>query len=398
MRGELSGALTVLASATPSLESYYDHLTGKLNYLELKSRYGQSEYPRVHMVDMMEERERLQDYALTLSPLLVEKVSARLDRGEQVILLQNRRGFSPIMSCQDCGHVEMCRHCKISLTYHKAENGLKCHYCNFLKPVPDTCDACGGTRLTLGGVGTQKVEEGLRERFPGMRLVRMDLDTTRRRGAHVQILEKFNRHDYDVLLGTQMIAKGLDFENVTLVGVISADTGIHHPDFRAGERTFQLIYQVAGRSGRGRKPGEVVIQTNNPDNAAIKLAAERKLETYYRMCLDERKELLYPPFGWMSKVEFRGKEKQETERQAMAFRDGMKTAPSTVQVLGPAPCPIERIRQYYRYQIIFKSSRERDVDGRDLHRYLEKNLVDSALMKTRKGVMAHVDVDSVSFL
>ncbi|MFQ6675730.1 MAG: primosomal protein N', partial [Fidelibacterota bacterium] len=398
MRGKLSHALTVLASATPSLESYHDHMTGKLNYIPLKTRYGQSRYPRVHIVDMMKEREEVGDYGVTLSRLLTERITETLERGEQVILLQNRRGFSPIVSCRDCGHVEMCRNCKISLTYHKAEHGLKCHYCNYRKPVPDTCESCRGIRLLPGGVGTQKVEEALMGKFPDIRLVRMDLDTTRRRGAHVRILERFNRREYDVLLGTQMIAKGLDFENVTLVGVISADTGIHLPDFRAGERTFQLIYQVAGRSGRGRKPGEAIIQTNNPDNAAIRLAATRDLERYYALCLDERRELMYPPFGWMTKVEFRGRNREATERQAMRFRETIGTAPPPIEVLGPAPCPIERIRQYYRYQIIFKSSREKDKEGRHLHRFLEKTLPDSPLMKTRKGVTVHVDVDAVSFL
>ncbi|MFQ6673861.1 MAG: helicase-related protein, partial [Fidelibacterota bacterium] len=243
-----------------------------------------------------------------------------------------------------------------------------------------------------------KVEERLIEQFPGMRLVRMDLDTTRRKGAYRRILEKFDRGEYQVLLGTQMIAKGLDFENVTLVGVINADTGIYLPDFRAGERTFQLIYQVAGRSGRGKKTGEVVVQTSSPDNPAIKWATQLDLKKYYNICLSERRELMYAPFSWMAKVEFSGSNRLATEKRAENFLRRMKNKPKFVQVLGPAPCPIERIRGNTRFQIIFKSPKDDDRNGIHLHRFLENNLMDSPLMKRRKGVAVHVDVDAVSLL
>jgi len=398
MRGKLSGALTVLAGATPSLESYYNHAIGKLNYVSLKIRYGGAKYPQVHVVNMMVEREETGNYALTLSRLLVEKMGQRLKRGEQVILLQNRRGFSPIIYCRTCGNVEMCHQCKISLTFHKVEHTLKCHYCNFRKSVPETCRACGDTKIVPLGIGTQKVEENLTELFPEMRLVRMDLDTTRRKGAYTRILKKFGSGDYHVLLGTQMIAKGLDFENVTLVGIINADTGLYLPDFRAGERTFQLVYQVAGRSGRGRKPGEVVIQTNSPDNPAIQCAAQLDLKKYYNICLNERKELLYPPFSWMAKVEFTGKRREVVEKQAETFVGKLQDKPRHLRILGPAPCPIERIRGNFRYQIIFKSSKEKDQYGSQLHRFLESNLINSTLTDKRKGVTVHVDVDPASLL
>lgn len=398
MRGKLSAALTVLAGATPSMESYYNQAVGKLNYLRLKRRYGAAKYPRVHMVNLTTEREETEDYSIILSRLLQEKMKDRLEKGEQIILLQNRRGFAPVVSCGDCGFVEMCNQCHITLTFHKAGETLKCHYCNFQKSCPTTCPSCSSTRILLGGTGTQKVEEKLVELFPEIRCVRMDSDTTRGKGAYTRILTKFSEGGYDVLLGTQMIAKGLDFPNVTLVGIINADTGLYLPDFRAGERTFQLIYQVAGRSGRGDKPGEVVIQSNNPDHSVIKAAARLDLEKYYNVCLSERRELLYVPFSWMAKVELCGKKRREVEVCAELLLKRLRDKPKHLEILGPAPCPIERLRGNYRYQIIFKSSKEKDPNGQSLHRFLQNNLVDRGFLKRQKGVTLQVDVDPVSLL
>ncbi|MEE9167044.1 MAG: primosomal protein N' [Candidatus Neomarinimicrobiota bacterium] len=398
MRGKLCGALTILAGATPSLESYYNQAVGKLSSIRLKTRYGGASYPQVDVVNMTEERGETGDYDSVLSRLLIEKIGERLKKGEQAILLQNRRGFSSILYCGDCGHVEMCRNCRISLTFHKAESVLKCHYCNFQKSLPRTCQECGGTELLLLGAGTQKVEEGLRERFPGLRLVRMDLDTTRRKGAYTRILTKFAEGDYDILLGTQMVAKGLHFENVTLVGIINADTGLYLPDFRAGERTFQLIYQVAGRSGRGEKPGEVVIQTSNPDNPAISCASRLDLERYYNICLSEREELTYPPFSWLAKIEFSGREREAVEREAIRFGGSMVNKPEHISALGPAPCPIERIKNNFRYQIIFKSPKKKDENGSKLHRFLENVFVNSSFSSRARGMGTYVDVDPASLL
>ncbi|MDP6967436.1 MAG: primosomal protein N' [Candidatus Marinimicrobia bacterium] len=398
MRGKLSSALTVLAGATPSMESYYNQAVGKLNYLRLKRRYGVAKYPRVHMVNMTTEREETEDYSITLSRLLQEKMKDRFKKGEQIILLQNRRGFAPVVSCRDCGFVEMCNQCQISLTFHRVDERLKCHYCNFEKPSPALCPACDSTRIVLGGTGTQKVEEKLIELFPEIKCVRMDLDTTRGKGAYTRILTKFSEGEYDVLLGTQMIAKGLDFPNVTLVGIINADTGLHLPDFRAGERTFQLIYQVAGRSGRGDKPGEVIIQSNDPDHSVIKAAARLDLEKYYNVCLSERRELMYAPFSWMAKVELYGKKREAVAKRAETLLKHLQNRPKHLEVLGPAPCPIERLRGNYRYQIIFKSSKEKDQNGQSLRRFLEDNLVDRGFLKRKKGVTLRVDVDPVSLL
>lgn len=398
MRGKLSGALTILASATPSLESFYNQAVGKLEYIRLKVRYGKAKYPQVHLVNMITEREQTGDYGIIISRLLQKKIVERLQQKEQIILLQNRRGFAPVMECRDCGWVEMCQNCEITLTFHKIGNTLRCHYCGLERVVPMTCPECGGTNLVLSGIGTQKVEDSLDRLFPEARLLRMDWDTTRRRGAHVRMLEQFGKGDYDILLGTQMIAKGLDFGNVTLVGVINADAGLFLPDFRAGERTFQLIYQVAGRSGRSDRPGEVIIQTGDPDHPAVKIAAQLDLEKYYNIALNERQELKYVPFSWMAKIECAGKKQLDVERRTNVVKRNLKNKPRFIEILGPAPCPLERIRGDYRYQVVLKSPKEKDKNGRALHHFLETNLLNTDKLKTIKGVTVHVDIDPVSLL
>ena len=397
MRGKLSDAITLLAGATPSMESYYNQATNKLNYIRLTSRYGDALYPRVHLVDMNEERAVLEDYSIVLSRKLTEKIAERMERGEQVILLQNRRGFASVVTCVDCGEVEMCKHCQIVLTFHKSDSLLKCHYCNFQKLIPKFCAKCDGT-LRLGGTGTQKVEEVLIRKFPDIQFVRMDMDTTRRKGAFSKILKEFGEGRYDVLLGTQMIAKGLDFPNVTLVGVVNADTGLFLPDFRAGERTFQLIYQVAGRSGRGTKPGEAVIQTSHPDDPAIKSASQLDIEKYYNICLNERRELMYAPFSWMARVEFSGPDEKKVCSIAENHLKKISEKPQWLEIMGPAPCPVERLRGNYRYQIIFKSPKQKDKNGALFHTFLKQHFTGSGKKGKKGNVRVTMDVDPISLL
>ena len=397
MRGKLSGAATLLAGATPSMESFYNQAMGKLSYLRLTSRFGKALYPQVHVVDMNREREVREDYSVTLSRLLSEKIAERLDNREQVILLQNRRGFAPVVICRECGETEMCNHCEIALTFHKSDSLLRCHYCGANRSVPACCQKCGG-KFRLGGTGTQKVEEVLVRKFPNIRYVRMDLDTTRRKGKYAEILNRFGNGEVDVLLGTQMIAKGLDFPNVTLVGVVNADTGLFLPDFRAGERTFQLIYQVAGRSGRGDKPGEAVIQTSNPDDAAIKSASQLDFDSYYNICLNERKELMYPPFSWISRVELSGGDRDKVQSRADRLVMRMKDRPKGIEVIGPAPCPLERIRGQFRYQILLKSPKNKDRNGEKFHTFLREHFGDGSGRQTKSGIKMTVDIDPVSLL
>ncbi len=397
MRGKLSGAVTILAGATPSIESFYNQAIGKLSSLRLSSRFGNALYPEVHVVDMNRERDIREDPYVTLSRLLSEKIAERLDRKEQIILLQNRRGFASVMICRDCGETEMCKHCQISLTFHKYDLLLKCHYCDARGSVPSCCAKCGGG-LRLGGTGTQKVEEVLVRKFPKIRYVRMDLDTTRGKGAYAEILHRFGNGQIDVLLGTQMIAKGLDFPNVTLVGVVNADTGLFLPDFRAGERTFQLIYQVAGRSGRGEKPGEAVIQTSNPDDPAIKSASQLDFGTYYNICLNERKELMYPPFSWISRIELSGSDRDKVKSGADSLINKMQERPQGIEVIGPAPCPLERIRGKFRYQIILKSLKSKDRNGKRFHAFLRGHFGEGGRSQPKSGVKLTIDIDPVSLL
>tara|TARA_Y100000590_G_scaffold469226_1_gene655646 strand:- start:898 stop:2994 length:2097 start_codon:yes stop_codon:yes gene_type:complete len=397
MRGKLSSAVTILAGATPSIESFYNQAMGKLRSLRLSSRFGNAHYPKVHVVDMNRERDIREDPSVTLSRLLSEKIAERLDKKEQIILLQNRRGFASVMICRDCGETEVCKHCQVSLTFHKHEHLLKCHYCDARRSVPACCLKCGGG-LRLGGTGTQKVEEVLVRKFPNIRYVRMDLDTTRGKGAYAEILHRFGNGQVDVLIGTQMIAKGLDFPNVTLVGVVDADTGLFLPDFRAGERTFQLIYQVAGRSGRGDKPGEAVIQTSNPDDPAIKSASQLDFDTYYNICLNERKELMYPPFSWMSRVELSGRDRDKVKSRADNLVKKIQERPKGMEVIGPAPCPLERIRGQFRYQIILKSMKSKDRNGERFHAFLSRHFCEEGGAQPKSGVRMTIDIDPVSLL
>ena len=398
MRGKLNKSLTILASATPSMESYYNQIIKKLNYIELKKRYGGAKYPKVHLVDMNLERAETENYKILFSRLLLEKIEDCLERNEQIILLQNRRGFSPYINCRDCGNVEYCKQCQISLTFHKTENKLMCHYCSSDYPVPTICYGCGSNQIVLSGAGTQKIEDELREALPQIKVKRMDIDSVRKRGDTVKTLEAFKKGEYDVLVGTQMIAKGLDFPNVTLVGVINADLGLFLPDFRAGERTFQLIYQVAGRSGRGKKPGEVIIQTNNPDNTVIIRASKLDMQKYYNICLSERKELMYPPFSWIVKLNFSGKDKKEVEKSAKNVLKKLNNIPKQFRLFGPAPCPIEKLRGQCRYHIIVSSPKNKDKNGEKLHTFLRNKLIKEKILTKRKGVSVVVDVDPASLL
>ena len=265
---------------------------------------------------MLTDQEDSGKYGQIISGLLQDKIEDRLDKKEQVILLQNRRGFSPVIRCGDCGEVTMCVQCQIALTYHRHDEKLICHSCGYTENEKRTnCQGCASNNLKYFGTGTQKVESLIKETFPKARVCRLDADTSKVQSNLTNILKMFSAGKIDILLGTQMIAKGLDFPNATLVGIINADTGLYLPDFRAGEKVFQLIYQAAGRSGRGEIPGEVVVQTYNSDNDVIKLATQLELEKYYENLLNERKSLDYPPYSWMVRLEFRGTNKKKIESE-----------------------------------------------------------------------------------
>lgn len=378
MRAKLNKAVILLASATPSLESYYNHQNNKLKYLHLPNRFGGAKQPKVHLVDMLNEQEETGKFGQVISGLLQRKIEEKLNRNEQVILLQNRRGFSPIIKCGDCGEVAMCPDCNVAFSYHKNTNNLLCHFCGFSKiNEKQSCSECSSKNLLYFGAGTQKVHAILEETFPEASIERLDMDTTISGINITKILTAFNSGEIDILLGTQMIAKGLDFPNATLVGIINADQGLHLPDFRSGERIFQLIYQASGRSGRHQKPGEVVMQTYSPDNPVIKCAAELDMDKYYEIALKEREELDYPPFSWLSKIEITGKNYQKASQLASTISSKINGEYSGLKILGPAPCYIEKLRGYYRFQIIFKSQKVIDPNGKKLHSFIKTNFYNS---------------------
>jgi primosomal protein N' (replication factor Y) len=399
MRGKLDKASVILASATPSMESYYNHLNSKYDYIHLKERFGGAKYPKVHIVDMIKEAEETELYGNIFSRLLLEKIEDRLSKKEQIILFHNRRGFAPVLRCEDCGEISMCPHCNIALTYHRIGKYLQCHFCNHTeKVIPSKCLSCQSFNISLSGTGTQKVEDELLNIFSNSRIKRVDADSVRSGINLTKILQEFHENKIDILLGTQMIAKGLDFPNATLVGIINGDTGLFLPDFRSSEKVFQLIYQASGRSGRGEIPGEVIVQTYSPDNPVIKSATKLNVEKYYNICLEERKALLYPPYSWMVKLEIRGKKINEVEESINKIKNKMVRPPKGISILGPALCYREKLRDYYRIQLILKSKKELDANGSKLHKYYKSILSKNILKEIPSKQRLIIDINPVSLL
>ncbi|EGL82608.1 primosomal protein N' [Caldalkalibacillus thermarum TA2.A1] len=356
-RGQYHQAPVILGSATPSLESYARARKNVYTLLSLKERVHGRALPKVEVVDM---RQELQSGNRTLfSRHLYQKIEERLEQKEQMVLFINRRGFSTFVMCRDCGFVLQCPHCDISLTYHKVNHTCRCHYCGHTERQLMRCPNCQSEHIRFFGTGTQKVEEALAQTFPGIRVIRMDVDTTRRKGAHEKLLHAFGQHKADCLLGTQMIAKGLDFDNVTLVGVIAADSMLHLPDFRAAERTFQLLTQVSGRAGRRQKPGEVVIQTYTPDHYSIQCASQHDYHTFYEQEMRYRFQKGYPPFYYLSLLLFSHPDLTYCIKAAEEAANWLKPRLSKQsQVLGPVAAPIPKIKDRYRYQCMIKYKNE----------------------------------------
>ena len=389
MRCTLEGAAALLGSATPSLESYYNATRAKHVLLHIPERVDGRPLAHVHLVDMRREENR----KAVLSSLLLDALAGRLERREQSILLLNRRGHSNYVQCFACGGIVRCPYCDISLTYHATDQRLRCHYCNHTRTVPAQCPGCGNPCQVFRGVGTQRLEQELTGMLPRARLRRMDFDTTARRGAHRRILEEFGRGDVDILFGTQMVAKGHDFPGVTLVGVLQADSGLSLPDFRAAERTFHLLTQVAGRAGRGDLPGDVYIQTWCPDHYGIALAASQDYPAFFAREAALRQSLSYPPFARLIAVTGLGPEQPRLEaamqRVAAALRRDVREA--GVRVLGPAGSAIPRLRGRYRQQILLKGSLTPESKAWVLGFLHEET-------KAAPGVEFQVDVDPVNML
>lgn len=386
-RAKQSGAALVLASATPSVESYYKAETGGYELLTMKSRYNNNIMPEIYVADMRSELAR--GNKSMLSGRLYNEIKTNLEKGEQTILFLNRRGFSSFVSCRTCGYVPECENCNISLTYHKFINRLKCHYCGFERDNYTICPACGSKYIRYFGGGTQRVEEEIHRLFPEAATIRMDMDTTGKKQSHEKILERFEKEKIDLLIGTQMVAKGLDFENVTLVGVITADTMLHVNDYRSSERTFALLEQVSGRAGRGRKLGRAVIQTYTPEHEAVSLVEAHDYASFYESEIAERKLLWYPPFCSMIAVYFQSEDEGKTAQASRYFAKAVgdiREMEQKIQVLGPIPCAVSRIKNKYRYQIIFKCE-----DDEKLGEVLAKAEKETRENKDYEGVSIVID-------
>ncbi|TMG80596.1 MAG: primosomal protein N' [Betaproteobacteria bacterium] len=406
VRAREQGAVVVLGSATPSLESWSNAQAGKFHLLSLPERVGGGRLPAVRVVDMrVPKDQKVSQYATTseslarlvLSEALEVALRERLERREQTILLLNRRGYASFVQCAQCGDVEVCPNCSITLTYHRAPERLVCHYCRHTAEPRVKCARCGGTVLRQRGLGTQQVERVLAERFPTARIARMDVDTTSGKWAHADILDRVAAGDVDILLGTQMIAKGLDFPNVTLVGAVDADVGINLPDFRASERTFQLLSQVAGRAGRGPKGGNVIIQTRVPGHHAVRCAVDHDYEGFAEQELVGRRDPPYPPTVRVVNVVFSGQHEEQTMELAMSSAEKLRVMLQRrpeweVAIVGPAKCPIERIKNRWRWHLMLKSAHSAQLTR--VSRYLAERLP----VPSRGRLRVIVDRDPVSLL
>jgi primosomal protein N' (replication factor Y) (superfamily II helicase) len=348
-RGRIESAIVLLGSATPSVETFYETEQGRIARLDMPDRIDNRPLPSVSVVDM---REEFKEHKALFSQRLVEELGQCLGRKQQAILFLNRRGYSQFILCRDCGYVARCPNCAVSLAYHASWGALKCHHCGHNRRAPVTCPDCKGERIKGFGIGTERVEEEVLKLFPESRVARMDRDTTARKGTHQAILDRFRHGQADVLIGTQMVAKGLDFPNVTVVGVVSADTSINMPDFRAAERTFQLLTQVAGRAGRGVHPGEVIVQTFTPEHYAVQAAPSQDYPAFYDQEIKFREELRYPPFRRFANIVSSDENSSDAKGRAEAFASAARRAiPSSVEVLGPAPAGLSRLKSLYRWHV-----------------------------------------------
>ena len=392
LRAKYHKAVLLMGSATPSIESRARASRGVYQFLQLTHRANpMAKIPKVEIVDFRDYVG--QQEVSNFTPYLLEKIADRLEKNEQVVLMLNRRGYSSFIMCRDCGYVDECPNCDISLTLHMDTKTMNCHYCGFEKSIPHTCPNCHSRSIRYYGTGTQKAYDELVEVFPQARILRMDVDTTRQKGAHQRILDKFGNHEADILLGTQMIAKGLDFPNVTLVGVLNADTSLNLPDFRSSERTFQLLTQVAGRAGRAEKEGEVLIQTYNPQHYAIQLAQKQDYEAFYAYEMGIRRQLAYPPYYFTVGLTLSYKDEQTVVRKSFELLQLLRQQLSDkIKILGPTPKPIARTHNLYHYQIIVKYRFEDNLEN------VLNQILDLTQLPENKNLRLVIDYEPQNFM
>ncbi|RKD34360.1 primosomal protein N' [Thermohalobacter berrensis] len=395
-RCELENATLILGSATPSIETYYKAQQGEIKLLTLSKRINNRKMPPIEIIDMKEELDNGNKSIFSKS--LYEAIKENLQNKKQTILFLNRRGFSTFISCRKCGYVAKCNKCDISLTYHLSENILKCHYCGLAKKPPTICPECKSKYIKYFGVGTQKVEEIVKRTFPKARVARMDVDTTIRKGSHQKILDKVKNGDVDILIGTQMISKGLDFPNVTLVGIIAADITLNLPDFKSAERTFQLITQVGGRAGRGETEGRVILQTYEPEHYSIKTAKEHDYINFYNKEIAIRKEFDYPPFVDIINIIMADTDEKKLYNTCYKTIDILKEKigyekikNGNIKILGPHPAPISKIKGYHRWQVLIKCK------GNHLA-FLKKIIKKVFINTTYENIKVSIDINPNSIL
>ncbi len=390
-RGKYHNCPVVLGSATPDLATRARAQKGVYQQLDLTKRINGSSLPQVTLVDMREAVKTAP--APDFSQVLLDQITERLARKEQVVLMLNRRGYSSFVLCRDCGFVLKCPNCDVSLTLHMDTHSMKCHYCGHEEAIPNRCPSCDSKKIRYYGTGTQKVQAELEKLLPEARILRMDVDTTRKKGAHERLLAKFGAHEADILLGTQMIAKGLDFPEVTLVGVLNADTALSLPDYRSSERTFQLLTQVSGRAGRADKTGQVVIQTYNPEHYAIQLACRQDYEQFFFYEMNLRHLNNYPPYYYTIKITVSAKSEAEAAKESFAIKKGLDQCLSPqALVLGPTPSSILKIKNRFYYQLVIKYKQEPALE-----KYLQDLLLQSQSGE-KKGIMVVIDREPVNFL
>lgn len=391
VRAQNANACVVLGSATPSLETRYNVERGKYTLLQLPERVENRPMPEVELIDMRTEFLDTRKQA-TFSRRLLSAIGEKLEAGEQVMLLHNRRGFSSFVACRSCGERVQCVNCSVTLTYHRRDRRMLCHYCSYAERVPSLCPKCKSEHIYFLGLGSERVEDELHREFPQARITRMDRDTVTGKRHFETILTGFRERAFDILVGTQMIAKGHDIPNVTLVGVISADIGLGMPDFRAAERTFQLLTQVAGRAGRGCLPGQVLVQTINPEHYAVRLAAAQDFVAFYEQELHFRKAMRYPPFSALANVLLRSEKQEDALRMSGEVAHLLTPAPENIKVLGPAEAPVPRLKNEYRYQLLIKAR-----DRRALNQTLQ-SLRSYALDRKWNATALVIDVDPLTLL
>jgi primosomal protein N' (replication factor Y) len=391
MRAKQAGAVAVLGSATPGVETRYNAEQNKYARLMLPERIARRPLPCVEIVDMRLEFLETKRQA-TFSRKLLAEIEQRLANQEQAMLLLNRRGFSSFLICRACGERMLCENCSVALTHHRRNQRMLCHYCGFAHKIPAACPHCGSEYIQFFGTGAERVEDELYRHFPKARIARLDRDTASGKGAFERILQAFRDHDIDILVGTQMIAKGHDIPNVTLVGVVLADIGLSMPDFRSAERSFQLLTQAAGRAGRGDAPGRVVIQTLNPDHYAIRFAARQDYEGFYRKEIEFRKWLRYPPFAVLANVMIRSEKQEDALRMATQLSRLLTPPPEGVRVMGPAEAPILKVRNEFRYQILLKAAKRATL------RQVLHSLRSLAEAERWRSTALAIDVDPISLM